>query len=71
MEIHSKTVLIGDVSFTNLVAAYNGGHIDSAFMVSKDTLYPLAQPTAIEYFPAAFYEDVNFDSIPDLMVGPI
>ena len=65
-----QDVLIGDVSFTNLVAAYNGGHIDSAFMVSKDTLYPLAQPTAIEYFPAAFYEDVNFDSIPDLIVGP-
>ena len=65
-----QDVLIGDVSFTNLVAAYNGGHIDSAFMVSKDTLYPLLQPTAIEYFPAAFYEDINFDSVPDLIVSP-
>ena len=31
-------VLLGDVSFTNLVAAFNGGHIDSAYMSSKDTL---------------------------------
>ena len=65
-----QDVLIGDVTFTNLVAAYNGGHIDSAFMVAKDTLYPVAQPTAIEYFPAAFYEDINFDNVPDLMVSP-
>ena len=27
-------------------------------------------PTNIEYFPAAFYEDVDFDSIPDLLVAP-
>ena len=65
-----KDVLIGDVSFTNLVAAYNGGHMDSAFMVSKDTLYPTANPTNIRYFPAPFYEDLNFDGTPDLMVSP-
>lgn len=63
-------VLLGDVSFTNLVAAFNGGHVDSAYMSSKDTLYPTSLPTNIEYFPAAFYEDVNFDSIPDLLVAP-
>ena len=65
-----KDVLIGDVSFTNLVAAYNGGHMDSAFMVSKDTLYPLTNPTNIRYFPAPFYEDLNFDGTPDLIVSP-
>ena len=63
-------VLLGDVSFTNLVAAFNGGHIDSAYMSSKDTLFPTSIPTNIEYFPAAFYEDVDFDSIPDLLVAP-
>ena len=63
-------VLLGDVSFTNLVAAFNGGHIDSAYMASKDTLFPTSIPTNIEYFPAAFYEDVDFDSIPDLLVAP-
>ena len=65
-----RDVLIGDVSFTNLVAAYNGGLIDSAFMTSKDTLFPNISPTNIEYFPAAYYEDVNFDAIPDLIVSP-
>jgi len=65
-----KDVLIGDVSFTNLVAAYNGGSIDSAFMTVKDTLFPSISPTNIEYFPAAYYEDVNFDAIPDLIVSP-
>lgn len=63
-------VLLGDVSFTNLVAAFNGGHIDSAYMSSKDTLFPTSIPTNIEYFPAAFYEDVDFDNIPDLLVAP-
>ena len=65
-----KDLLIGDVSFTNLVAAYNGGHRDSAFITSKDTLYPSSSPSNIEYFPAAYYEDVNFDSVPDLIVSP-
>jgi len=65
-----KDVLLGDVSFTNLVAAYNSGNIDSAFMSSKDTLYPPSIPTNLEYFPAAFYEDVNFDNTPDLIVAP-
>ena len=62
--------LLGDVSFTNLVAAYNGGRTDSAFIGFQDTLYPTSKPTNIEYFPAAFYEDVDFDGIEDLIVGP-
>ena len=62
--------LLGDVSFTNLVAAYNGGRSDSAFIGFQDTLYPSNIPTNIEYFPAAFYEDVDFDGIEDLIVGP-
>lgn len=63
-------VLIGDVSFTNLIAAYNGGRVDSAFMTGIDTLYPSAKPTNIEYFPAAYYEDVDFDGTKDLLVAP-
>lgn len=63
-------VLIGDVSFANLVAAYNNGGIDSAFMNLQDTLYPSSNAVNIEYFPAAFYEDVNFDNVPDLIVSP-
>ena len=62
--------LLGDVSFTNLVAAYNGGRTDSAFIGFQDTLYPSNIPTNIEYFPAAFYEDVDFDGVEDLIVGP-
>lgn len=65
-----KDVLIGDVSFSNLVAAYNGGHTDSAFMTSQDTLYPSPNAVNVEFFPAAFYEDVDFDNVPDLIVSP-
>lgn len=65
-----KDVLIGDVSFSNLVAAYNGGHTDSAFMISQDTLYPSTNAVNVEFFPAAFYEDIDFDSVPDLIVSP-
>jgi len=65
-----KDALIGDVSFSNLVAAYNQGTIDSAFMTSQDSLYPSTNAVNVEFFPAAYYEDVDFDNVPDLLVSP-
>ena len=65
-----QDVLIGDVSFSNLVAAYNTGDMDSAVVSAKDTSYPSAAPVTIPYFPAAFYEDMDFDGVKDLIVAP-
>lgn len=63
-------VLIGDVEYTNVVAAYNGGHVDSAYMTTYINNFPTTEPIDLDLFPAFFYEDINFDSIPDLLLAP-
>ncbi|MEY2963721.1 MAG: hypothetical protein RL754_982 [Bacteroidota bacterium] len=62
--------LIGDVSFSNLVAAFNSGYSDSAYINTKDTTYPSIFPVSIDFFPAAFREDFDLDGDLDLMVSP-
>jgi len=64
-------ILIGDVSFTNAIAGYNGGLRDSAVITSIDTLFPSYNtPIDLFIFPAFFYEDVTFDGVPDLLSAP-
>ena len=66
-----QDVLLGDVSFSNGVAAINGGRRDSAFMVSQDTLFPSYDvPADVFLFPAFFYEDIDFDGKKDLIAAP-
>ncbi len=66
-----KDIVLGDVSFSNGVAAYNTGITDSAFMSSQDTTFPAYDtPVDINLFPGFFYEDVDFDSKKDLIVAP-
>ncbi len=68
-----KDVLLGDVSFNNLVALWNDGsgvNMNTS-MVSQETNFPSNTIAAAPYtFPAAFYEDVDNDGIKDLMVTP-
>ena len=63
-------VLIGDVSYSNVVAAYNAGRVDSAYMNGTLSNYPQNEPIDLEYFPALYYEDIDFDSVPDLLLSP-
>ncbi|MBS1581644.1 MAG: T9SS type A sorting domain-containing protein [Bacteroidetes bacterium] len=66
-----KDLLLGDVLYDNLTALINGGTVDSAYMVSQDTLFPLYDtPVHLDIFPAAFYEDVDNDGKRDLIVAP-
>ncbi len=68
-----KDVLLGDVSFTNVVALYNdnkGVNMNTS-MVSQDTSFPSnTSPIDIHVFPATFYEDVDADGINDLIAAP-
>lgn len=68
-----KDVLLGDVSFNNIVALYNdnkGVNMNTS-MVSQDTLFPVNTIAAAPYsFPASFYEDIDHDGIKDLIVSP-
>ena len=64
-------LLLGDVDYPNVVALYNGGTIDTARMISYDWQYPAGDQT-VDLFsmPAAFYMDVDFDGVKDLLVSP-
>lgn len=63
-------VLVSDVSYKNVIALYNTGTADSAFISSQDTNFPASHPINVDLFPASFYEDVDGDGIKDLVVSP-
>jgi len=66
-------LVIGDVSYTNMNLLTNGGiavNTDSP-MISVDTLFPSnTLPINMQLFPAAYYLDVDFDGVKDLIVCP-
>lgn len=68
-----KDVLLGDVSFNNIVALYNdnkGVNMNTS-MVSQDTSFPNnTLPVDIHIFPATFFEDLDNDGKKDLAASP-
>ncbi len=63
-----KEVLLGDISFTEMVFAINGGTKDKAFIDDQDCAYPAYDiPVDITSFPASFMLDVNNDGRKDLL----
>lgn len=66
-------LLLGDVSFGNVVLATNGGtspNTNSA-MSSQDTAFPSYDtPVDLTLFPGIFYEDVDNDGVKDLICSP-
>lgn len=68
-----RDVLLGDVSFNNIVALYNdnkGVNLNTS-MMSQDTLFPNnTTPVDLHVFPATYYEDVDMDGIKDLLASP-
>jgi len=66
-----KDLVIGDVDYPGLIALYNGGTPDSAYMVEQDTAFPAASaPVHLFSFPATSMLDVNNDGLEDLLVSP-
>lgn len=66
-----KDLVLGDVDFPNLIALYNGGTADTAFMVAFDTLFPAGnQPVDLFDFPVSSRVDVDHDGLHDLLVSP-
>ncbi len=64
-------LLLGDVSYPNLVALYNGGSADTARMTAYDWQYPPGeQAVSLFSMPAAFYDDFDFDGTKDMLVSP-
>ncbi|MEJ8801198.1 T9SS type A sorting domain-containing protein [Pontibacter sp. H249] len=65
-----KDLVMGAVQCDNLVMMENEGNVGNAVMNSFTTSFPAAKPAAFYVYPAAFYEDVTFDGIPDMLVAP-
>lgn len=68
---NDKDLLLGNVSFPDITALYNGGDIDSAHFTAQDTLWPRYDAAVmLDIFPALSYADVNFDAAPDITASP-
>jgi len=65
-----KDLLMGALMCNDLVRMLNQGTPDKAMMTGFDTNFPAAKPASFNIFPAAYYEDVTFDGVPDLLVAP-
>jgi hypothetical protein len=69
-----KEFIVGDVSFNNLTMLTNGGTITDGSFIAKDIAFPSnnSSTAAVDQtiFPCAFYADVNFDGVKDLIVSP-
>lgn len=66
-------LVLGDVGFTNLVYLENSDPPEGPNQVVDYSIeFPLTfggTPVDIDNFPAAFYEDVDADGIPDLLIS--
>ncbi len=66
-----KEVLLGDITFQNVVKLLNGGRLDSAVAIAQDSVFPSYNRSIdLPVFPACFYTDVNNDGKEDLLVAP-
>lgn len=66
-----KDLLIGDITFNNLVMLENGGTTTGSVMVDQNTSFPSGpDPVDITVFPAAYHLDVDNDGLKDLLVAP-
>ncbi len=66
-----KEIILGDISFDNLVMAVNGGDLSNANMIEQDINFPsYSVPALPRTFPAAFSLDVNNDGLKDMLVSP-
>ena len=66
-----KDVLVGDISFPGIIALYNGGNKNNAYVTFQDTSFPSFDiPVLYPDFPAAFKADVFLDNKVDLIFSP-
>ncbi|PHI20904.1 hypothetical protein CEQ90_05935 [Lewinellaceae bacterium SD302] len=64
-------LLLGDVSFTEVVMLINDGDCDDAWFSDQELDFPAEDvPVDIIFFPASFYTDVNQDGTSDFIAAP-
>ncbi|MGZ4053705.1 MAG: FG-GAP-like repeat-containing protein [Bacteroidia bacterium] len=69
-----KDFVVGDVSYPGLTMLTNTGNITHASLTISDVAFPSNNTSTaavdLTLFPCAFYIDVNYDGIKDLVVSP-
>ncbi len=66
-----KDLLVGHEQCIELYFYENMGDQDSAYMVDFSNMFPEeTKPANFHIFPAAYFEDLDFDGIKDLVVTP-
>lgn len=64
-------LLNGDLLGANMLYLRNGGTPDSAYIVSQDSAFPVYDVQVnLQNLPAAYYLDLDNDSIKDMLVAP-
>jgi hypothetical protein len=64
-------LLLGDTDYLNIKSLINGGTVDSAHIVSQDTLFPSYNtPVDVASIPVASYFDADNDGHKDLVFAP-
>ena len=64
-------LLLGDITYDNMVMLYNGGTNEEALMTNQDLNFPsYNQSVNITRFPGAFHLDVDDDNLKDLIISP-
>jgi len=66
-----KDVILGDFSYETILFLENGGSATRSWITSQTSDFPNAtNRIEVEYFPAAFYFDVDHDGVNDLIAAP-
>jgi len=69
-----KEIIVGDISYNNLTMLTNGGTPTAGHFTSIDLNFPAnnASTTGVflTTFPSAYYVDMDYDGIKDLIVSP-
>ena len=67
----SLELLLGDLTYDNMVMLYNGGTQEEALITDQDLNFPnYNQSIDLTKFPGAFYLDINNDNLKDLIISP-
>jgi hypothetical protein len=64
-----KDVLFSEAECPNIFSLINHGTVDSP-VITEANYFPATSQVNINIFPAAFYEDVDFDGVNDLITTP-
>ena len=64
-------LLLGDITYDNMIMLHNGGSNENALMVDQDLNFPsYNNEINLTRFPAAFHLDLDNDNLKDLIISP-